>query len=215
MWSEMWGTMVWGSVSVPLLGPLGLLVLGALLGTTATVLGRTRPWVARAAASLGIVVVPLVAIAASVPNTFVNGTVADADEVNANFSALVGSVSDLENVAGPGGDHIEWLVRHGAASAACAAASPQNDSTLYHSVIPYQAGNSCATSCATHGGARNLCRTSIAVGSLTRIKATQYGEVVGENYRYSCDRSFPTDANDEVLASDTSGYSAYCCCYGP
>jgi hypothetical protein len=38
---------------------------------------------------LALVIVPLVAVAAvTLPFTFTNGTVADADEVNANFNAL-------------------------------------------------------------------------------------------------------------------------------
>lgn len=39
--------------------------------------------------------------AASVPHTFVPGGVASADEVNANFAALVAAVTALENKVGP------------------------------------------------------------------------------------------------------------------
>lgn len=88
MWSEIWGTLVWGSgAAVPAMGPVGwAFLVGVLLGV-ALVVSRRLPLRTRVlgVASL-VVLVPLVSL--GVPNTFVNGTVADADEVNANFQSV-------------------------------------------------------------------------------------------------------------------------------
>lgn len=98
MWgSSVWGQMIWGTaVPVPALGPLGLLVLAGLLlaMATASLHRRQSAWVT----SLFVVllVVPLSAYAGSValPNLLVNGTIADADAVNANFDAVKSAVDD-------------------------------------------------------------------------------------------------------------------------
>jgi hypothetical protein len=71
---------------------------------------RERPWLG-AAIGTTVLLVPLAAYAStlSVPHTFVNGTTADADEVNANFSAIESAVNDndgrittLESAPTPG-----------------------------------------------------------------------------------------------------------------
>ena len=92
-WGESWGSMVWGSVaSVPTMGWLGGGVLLSLLvglswrrkpGRGGTVLGLLL--------ALGLAQVAEAQVA--VPNTFVNGTAADANEVNANFEALAAGVN--------------------------------------------------------------------------------------------------------------------------
>jgi hypothetical protein len=96
-WGENWGVMIWGeSLAVPMLGVPALLVLGALLGATATwFLRKRRPGLASFVA-LVVLAVPLVVMAGpvSIPYGFVNGTVADADEVNANFAAAAAEIND-------------------------------------------------------------------------------------------------------------------------
>ena len=87
--AENWGEMLWGTNTqifpVPAMPVFGMLLLAAAL------LFITRRYGAKRVAPFVLVLLmPLVAI--SVPNTFVNGTVADADEVNANFAALEASV---------------------------------------------------------------------------------------------------------------------------
>lgn len=88
MWLQDWGSMLWGGAAVPVLGPLGLLLLGALLGGAAVLYPRVASRATTTLTVLAIAVVPLIALAVSLPHSFVNGTVADADEVNANFEAL-------------------------------------------------------------------------------------------------------------------------------
>lgn len=93
MWGQDWGTMIWGgnASAVPVLSPLGLLTLTALL--VAMLWGVHQRRLTRSAALLALLVaiaVPLVAMAAvSLPHIFINGTVADADEVNENFDTIV------------------------------------------------------------------------------------------------------------------------------
>jgi len=58
-------------------------------------------------------------------------------------------------------DDIRWAIQHGAASAACAAASGEWDSPTGHVVIAKPSGVTCTAACAANtGGSFNSCRTS-------------------------------------------------------
>ncbi len=97
MWgSGNWGEMVWGGAAVPAL-PLGMLLLLMLCcflaGGYFLRPGRRGGRSYLAAALLFML--PLSVAAVTLPYTFVNGTVADATEVNANFDALA-SALDVE-----------------------------------------------------------------------------------------------------------------------
>ncbi len=88
MWGENWGHFHWGSpVNMPALGPVGFLILGCLLGVSGVLLLRSGRKTAGALAAF-LVLVPFTAFATTVPFIFTNGTVADATQVNANFTAL-------------------------------------------------------------------------------------------------------------------------------
>ena len=102
----MWGTgdwseMLWGGMSaVPGMSPRGLLILAALLVGLGVVMQRRHaPQWAMWTLGVAVVLIPLAAYAGSIsiPNTFINGTVADADEVNANFSAVKTAVDDNDS----------------------------------------------------------------------------------------------------------------------
>jgi hypothetical protein len=90
-WGENWGVMVWGAAApaaVPMMDGLGLGLLALVLIGLAIRGLRSR-------ATLGLMVLASFVGAAdlaeaqvTIPNTFTNGEVADAAEVNANFSAL-------------------------------------------------------------------------------------------------------------------------------
>ena len=89
-WGENWGVMVWGAApsAVPSIDGLGLGLLALVLIGLAIRGLRPR-------ATLGLMVLASFVGAAdlaeaqvTIPNTFTNGEVADAAEVNANFSAL-------------------------------------------------------------------------------------------------------------------------------
>jgi len=92
-WGENWGTMVWGeSLSVPSLPGIGLIALAiGLAATAAWLLGKRR-----LALGLPVLLVVVASTATAVPNTFVNGTVADADEVNENFNSLEAQIAALQ-----------------------------------------------------------------------------------------------------------------------
>ena len=99
---ENWGTMIGGeSLSVPTLPELGLIALAVgLVATAAWLLRKQR---------LAVAVVLLVLVArtaTAVPNTFVNGTVADADEVNENFNLLDARIAALEALHGLSGRFV-------------------------------------------------------------------------------------------------------------
>lgn len=99
MWGiESWGSMIWGVAGnpVPFTTPLGWMALGSLLTITAWVTLRRRGPVAATCISVLAIAVPLAAWAGdvSIPNTFANGTIADADQVNANFSSVETAVDD-------------------------------------------------------------------------------------------------------------------------
>jgi len=89
-WGENWGVMVWGAApsAVPSIDGIGLGLLALVLIGLAIRGLRSR-------ATLGLMVLASFVGAAdlaeaqvTIPNTFTNGEVADAAEVNANFSAL-------------------------------------------------------------------------------------------------------------------------------
>jgi hypothetical protein len=80
--------MIWGQlVAVPALGFWGAMLLGALLGGLGV--RRLRGARPRVVGALALALALLVPISArALPFTFTNGTVADANQVNANFAAL-------------------------------------------------------------------------------------------------------------------------------
>jgi hypothetical protein len=82
--------MIWGraAASVPALGFWGVLLLGAVLGAVGVRLLRgARPRALGVLALALAIAIPLSAGAVTLI-TFTNGTVADANQVNANFAAL-------------------------------------------------------------------------------------------------------------------------------
>jgi hypothetical protein len=92
---ENWGAMSWElSAPIPILGPLGFAALAIGLAVAAA-RKLHRDW-ARVALPLVVIAIPLGVLASSLsmPNTFANGTVADAVEVNQNFSAVAAAVND-------------------------------------------------------------------------------------------------------------------------
>lgn len=96
MWGENWGTMVWGGAAAQVpIGPWTLLILGFLLGVCA--LKARESITARVFPVLVIIFVPLIVIVANaVTFTFENGTVADAVQVNQNFSELEAEIDALK-----------------------------------------------------------------------------------------------------------------------
>jgi hypothetical protein len=97
-WGENWGTMLWGvgSVAVPTLPGAGLIVLALAFSASAAWTLRKRRGIVGLPVLLVLLAVPLVVAAGTVANlnTFVNGTPADADDVNANFDAVEAAVND-------------------------------------------------------------------------------------------------------------------------
>lgn len=93
-WGENWGQMVWGSVSaVPTLGWLGGMLLLALL--VLTVFWKMKRMSLQAGVTLSLFLLVPVLIAPHITTwngftwyTFINGEVADANQVNQNFSVL-------------------------------------------------------------------------------------------------------------------------------
>ncbi|MEM7543265.1 MAG: hypothetical protein AAF384_17020 [Pseudomonadota bacterium] len=89
MWGENWGTMIWGgglSIETVPLGPWALVLLGAVIGFCGVFANRRR--LARVPLLFALLVPVMSAIALGIPNVFTNGTMADANEVNANFAAI-------------------------------------------------------------------------------------------------------------------------------
>src|SRR5262249_53711812 len=89
MWGQKWGQTIWGGVqAVPAFTFWSSVVLCALL----MMLGLRMLRANRRAGGLAVLVLalatPLTARAFTLPYTFANNTVADANQVNANFAAL-------------------------------------------------------------------------------------------------------------------------------
>ena len=90
-WGDKWSEMAWGAptaTNVPMMDGLGMALLAVALVAMA-VKGLRSPGTLGLLLLVGVVgAVNNVEAQVSIPNTFVNGEVADADEVNANFEAL-------------------------------------------------------------------------------------------------------------------------------
>ena len=90
-WGDKWSEMAWGAptaTNVPMMDGLGMALLAVALVAMA-VKGLRSPGTLGLLLVVGVVgAVNNVEAQVSIPNTFVNGEVADADEVNANFEAL-------------------------------------------------------------------------------------------------------------------------------
>ena len=95
-----WGALVFGAgVAPPVVPGLGLLggtILAMGLAATAAWMLRKRRPALGLSLMLVLVAIPLAVVAGTVtqPHTFTNGTVADADEVNENFTAVKTAVDD-------------------------------------------------------------------------------------------------------------------------
>ncbi len=103
MWGiESWGEMIWGGgATVPTL-PLGMLLalmFGCFLAGGYFLRPERRDQRGVFLAAL-LFAIPISVGALTLPNTFVNGSVADASEVNANFAAVA---SALDPASCPGG----------------------------------------------------------------------------------------------------------------
>lgn len=105
MWGQSWGQMIWGShaTAVPAVPGGILLLLAGLLLFVGYRVGRRRHaprWMALAI-GLGVALVPIAIVHATstfgVPISFTNGTVADANQVNQNFSAVATEINSLRN----------------------------------------------------------------------------------------------------------------------
>ncbi len=99
MWGELWGSMIWGGAAVPLMSPGGLMLLmGAILAIGVAMRRRHARWAVLALAAL-VLVVPIAADTDTLFGLidFTNGTIADANDVNANFDAVETEVTDNAN----------------------------------------------------------------------------------------------------------------------
>ena len=94
MWGQQWGQMIWGATTIPLMGPHGFVAM-AICFLVGGWIAQSRYRSHRLAllAMTVLVVGPLVAVAVTLPHTFTNGTVADANQVNANFNAVASELN--------------------------------------------------------------------------------------------------------------------------
>lgn len=100
MWGANWGEMTWGggvasATTVPI-SAWALVTLGVVIGVIGTLASRNRSM--RVFSIMIVSLLPALAVALALPHTFTNGTIADANQVNANFSAIVGLAPAIQNV---------------------------------------------------------------------------------------------------------------------
>lgn len=143
MWgTNAWGLFAWGGVPVPLLSPLGLVLLaGCLAVLIALMLRRRNTRSALATMAVATLTVSLLASAGtiSLPNTFSNGTTANADEVNANFNVVVGESNNQDGriaalealpLGEPGPQGPQGIPGNDGADGAAGAIGPQGSAGL-------------------------------------------------------------------------------------
>jgi hypothetical protein len=99
MWGENWGEMIWGladgmaaagaAMAVPVNG-WALVVLGIVVGVIGARVAR-RPN-SKVLSVMLLMLVPVAAVALTLPHRFQNGQRADANQVNANFDAVTAAI---------------------------------------------------------------------------------------------------------------------------
>jgi hypothetical protein len=202
----------------------------------------SKVWNTRAARLALLISVPLAVLggvhavtwAAATLKTWNTGDTLTAADLNANFAALAAQQTPANVLAGvnaatmAGGAltvgavtaaapkyDLRWLMQHAAASAACAALSPTNDSGSGHVVLPRSAGVACSASCAANSGGFTSCRAMVAIGQILPTQAAAYSDIISTNYNYSC--ADTQNGFDEVKGQGVDGsssfYTGYCCCY--
>lgn len=210
-WGDLWGAMTWGPAIVPGLEPGGLVLLGIALGVVATV-ALQRGHARNLALGLALVCIalPVALQALTLPNTFVNGTVADADEVNANFDAVRTSIE-----GGPDITRWGWQSAHFAAAAACRAATPSGGFGCCVNNVRVRdrtVGLNCNQICGTSG---EMCDAEVSIGGKPG-KAVANGEVVGSFYNYSCSSGgnggSEASQPESFIDGTTPSFLSYCCC---
>lgn len=149
MWGDLWGELLWSPVPLPSMGAFGLIALALALMACAWFMrrGPRRTITSRVPLPhvkitmmvsgflfLGLLLTPLVL--ADVPNTFVNGQAADADEVNENFSHLDASIISKNKIY-----RIEDVRTDCSATLSCGASAVCND------IDDVVIGGSCVLSC--------------------------------------------------------------------
>ena len=106
-WGEQWGSMVWGqsSTNVPMMGGFGQLIFFGLLLVIGVFVTKRWGLIKTIPAIALLSLMPFVVDADEIElNTFQNGQVADADEVNENFTNLKTAIDNHGHGSVGGGD---------------------------------------------------------------------------------------------------------------
>ena len=97
-WGEQWGSMVWGqsSANVPMMGGVGQFIFFGLLLVIGVFVIKRWGLMKTLPAVAVLSLIPLIVEADEIQlNTFQNGEVADADEVNENFTNLKNAINAI------------------------------------------------------------------------------------------------------------------------
>ena len=97
-WGQQWGSMVWGqsSTNIPMMGGFGQLIFFGLLLVIGAFVTKRWGLIKTLPAIAVLSLMPLMVDADEIQlNTFQNGQVADADEVNENFNNLKSAVDSI------------------------------------------------------------------------------------------------------------------------
>ena len=100
-WGQQWGSMVWGqsSANAPMMGGFGQLIFFGLLLVIGVFVTKRWGLIKTLPAIALLSLMPLMVDADEIElNTFQNGQVADADDVNENFNNLKQEVQELNEV---------------------------------------------------------------------------------------------------------------------
>jgi len=196
MWGQNWGQMIWGGTPVPAIGFWGTLLLGAVLGAVGVSFLRGRKPRTVGAIVLALALIIPISARAITLITFTNGTIADANQVNANFAALnpvsnfnemnsapaIGAQSDLLSPTFVAPRAMTCTVS--AESSIIAGSSPAG--TAFVRAIKSENGVISFASAPPQNGAKGVGFSSTAAGEWNSTQTRQFSVGAGATIAFGC-----------------------------
>lgn len=200
--SESWGSMVWGqtSANVPMMGTYGQLIFFVALLSIGMIISKRWGVIRTLPAVAALMLIPLMADANNIQlNTFQNGEVADADDVNENFQALSSAISNINcalpsDVACPSVESINGILYNSGFTSGAASVDITTDNQASFD-SGYSSGVSsvditqdnaavCTNSGGSYNGSTDTCNDIVPSSQISSVcgEGTSYVDAVSYEY---------------------------------